>query len=289
MWVLLPLALMGCGGKEGTGEVVTDEITLENKYNQDETWSIELTWDEKISSTDSTGKTQIQEIKMESLMDYAVKSVDDKGVATITGRYASMKMGDFDSRDSSTYKSNMAMMYQLMASKEIVIRVDRQGHVLEVKGAEGLYSMGMPNSPLDDNKIMQENIEASLGIFPNKMVKKGDTWDRTYSISFGYPAVYKTTYTLKEVKGNMATIEVDSKLEPNKNAPPTYFPGGVELHQELHGSQSGTIIVDLEKGKITTTDLVLKISGKSTGKMGNMPLDIVMSTELRTQTRVIFK
>lgn len=289
IWALLPLvSLNACSVKETGSEVVTEEIELVNTYVKGETYSIQLNWDEKISSTDSTGKTQIQDIKMENVMHYEVKDVDNKGTATISGKYVSMKMGDFDSKDSTTWKSDMAMMYQLMASKEITMKIDRKGHVQSVTGAEGLYSMGVPNSPLDDNKIMQENIEGSIGFFPDKKVKKGDTWERTYAISFGYPCIYHDTYTLKEVRDSMATIEVSSKMEPNKEALPTYFPGGVELHQELNGTQSGTYMVDITKGKITQTDCMLKISGKATGKMGDKPLEIIMSTELGIKTKVIF-
>jgi len=287
-WAFLPFVLLtACGGN--TKETSDEGYDLLHKATKGETYSIHLDWNEKISSTDSTGNTQLTEIRMENVMDYLVTDVDDKGVATIKGKYASMKMGDFDSKDSSTYKNEMGMMYKLMASKEIVMEIDNKGNVLEVTGAEGMYSMGMPNSPLDDNKIMQENIQGSLGIFPGKKVKKGDTWEKTHAISFGYPCIYHDTYTLKDVKDGMATIELKSEMEPNREALPTYFPGGVELRQELAGTQTGTIVLDIEKGKIMSTDCARKINGKAKGQMGNKPVELVMSVDLKVKTEVKFE
>lgn len=141
---------------------------------------------------------------------------------------------------------------------------------------------------MDENKMMRENMQNALAIFPGKKVKKADSWEKTNEVTFGYPGIYKHTYTLKEVKDGIATIEDRAGIKPNLKAPPSYFPGNLIVRMELYGSQSGTITVDIKRGKILETEQTLKLSGKAKGAMDGKAFENVFSTELKTKTEVKF-
>lgn len=284
--LFLPVIIMAaCTNAHKAGN--TNPVNLAHKSIKGENYSITTTIAEKISSTDSTGNSQVQENNMESEINYTVADVDTRGVATINGKYASLKWGNFDSKKINI-NSDTAMVnyYNLIAQNQISMWVDTMGHVKKVTGAQGLYSMGIKDSPMDDNKILQETVNNALTIFPGKTVKKGDTWETKNKINYGYPGIYKNTYTLKDIVNGKATIEISSQITPNLLAPPTYFPGNISIRMELNGSQTGTIHVDIEKGKIMATDQTLRLSGKSMGTMAGKPFENIMSVEMTTKTKL---
>lgn len=132
LFVLLVIFSCGSGNKPG----IDESISLVHKSAKGERYSITVEWDETISSTDSTGSTQQRSIKMENVMDYQVEDVDARGVATISGKYTSMKVNGFNSQDSSTYGKDtiMARRFRAMAQKTLRFEVDSLGNVLKVMG-----------------------------------------------------------------------------------------------------------------------------------------------------------
>ena len=274
-----------CGGGDAKKEdkkTADGKIEILNKYTKGEIFYVTLNWDEKVTSTDEKGNKNTTPITMESLWKYEVLDVDENGISTIKGKYDKMKMGAFDSDDSTTFNDPSAVMMREMMKFEITIEVDTRGNVLELTGAEGMYSFGAPDSLLDDNKIMRENMQNGMGIFPDVPVAVGEKWEKNVNITYGYPCSYKNVYTLKSADNGIAVIDVNSTMTPLKDVPPTVFPGGYELYQELSGTQTGTIEVDIEKGKVLKSSYQVNISGTATGKMAGKEMSKVpIATDLK--------
>lgn len=264
-------------------------IEILNKYTKGDIYYVTLNWNEKVTSTDESGNTNTTPFVMESVWKYEVLDVDENGISTIKGNYDRMKMGGFDSEDSSTFNDPSAAMMMGMMKYETIMTLDTRGNVLEVTGAEGMYSFGSPDSLLDDNKIMKENAQNGLGVFPDIPVKVGEKWEKTVDISYGYPCTYKNVYTLKSITNGIALIDVNSTMSPLKNVPPTIFPGGYELYQELSGTQTGTVEIDIEKGKILKSSYQVNIGGTATGKMAGKEMSkMPVATDLKMDYTVQF-
>ncbi len=279
-----------CGKKKAKTKNASNSvngIVLENKYKKGESYIITTTWQEIISSTDPLGMQRKDTIKMENTMHFYVNDVDEKGTANVTGKYESMKMGQFNSSDSSTYGTLEGKMFRRMKNSVLKMKIDKTGAVLELTGANEIYSIGLPDSLIDDDKIMKENINNTLAIFPGK-VKVGDRWTRSNEITFGYPCKYLNNYQLKEIKNGMALIELTSDLRPFNNPPYTFFPGGIQLKQTLSGNQKGTIEIDVARGKITRSAYNLIISGTAKGTVQGKEMNMQINTDLRITNLVEF-
>lgn len=294
VFYLLPFVLffIACGGGE-TGKKedkkADGKIEILNKYTKGEVYYVTLKWDEKVTSTDESGKENSTPINMESVWKYEVLDVDENGVSTIKGKYDRMKFGGFNSEDSATFNDPSAMMFSGMMKYEITMKLDTRGNVLDLTGADGMYSFGAPDSLLDDNKIMMENLQNAMGVFPDVPVAVGEKWERTVDITYGYPCSYKNEYTLKSADKGVAVIDINSTMSPLKDIKPTIFPGGYELYQELSGTQTGTVEIDIEKGKVLKSVYDVKISGTATGKMAGKEMSKVpLSTELKMEYTVQF-
>jgi hypothetical protein len=205
---------------------------------------------------------------------------NDGGIRTLKGTYKkfnmSMKMMgmqiDIDSddvmelkSDGSREKNPIAMLkkvFSAIVGQSFTMKSDEEGKILEVAGFKEMISNMFDSLGLDSTDKLQSiaalndqfNDEAVRDqfaqlfyIFPNKKVKEGDSWVKTYSAGGKMPAKYSTTYTVKEVEGDFVTLLAKSKLEPDGDI-------------MINGSQEGELIVDSKTGLVVNAKFDQNIS-----------------------------
>ncbi len=242
-------------------------------------YNYEIVWD---MATKAMGN----ETKINLLGSYSMDvTADDGQVKTMTGTYESFKMNikmmgmeiDVDT-DKPTpalteeeIKANplgmISRMFAGIKGKSFTMKVDNEGKVLEVNGFEQIVS-GM----IDSMSVPEEaraQIQASLKdqfnddavkdqfaqvftIFPNKEVKVGDTWEKSYTVRGKTPSTFKTNYTVKAIDG--AHVSLDAK---------TKITGTGEMNMD--GSQTGTLLVDSQTGLVIDANFDQEIKVKSQG------------------------
>ncbi len=244
-----------------------------------------------------------QKMKMDMTMYYTLDVKEAEGdTKIITSTYdrfkLAMDMGGMMSIDMDTDKPMIAdegtdpkkdpmkmvnRVFGAIKGKQFQLKVDAEGKVLEVTGMKELASsiidsMGMD----DDDPAMKEKMreafskqfndadvksqfERILYIFPNKEVKVGDSWEKSTSMGGEMPAKYNSTYTVKEIEGDMVTLEENSRITSSNE------------QMEMNGKVKGTLVVDSRSGLVVSADQNMDI----TAKMQGTSVDIKAVTKVK--------
>jgi uncharacterized protein DUF6263 len=107
--------------------------------------------------------------------------------------------------------------------------------------------------------------------YPNGEVAVGDSWKKEIVIKTGNKMNCNATYTLKEVKDNIATIAIEGDL----------FGKGDKFGNEfsMEGKLTGTFTVDIKTGWPKTADTHQEFTLKMGGKDTPIKYDIHLTVE----------
>ncbi len=252
------------------------------KFNleQGKGYDYELVWD-----MDTKVAGQETAITMTGLYTMDITGIDEK-VRSVTTAYKRIKMDmnvmgmnlTMDSEAPPTAEGEgdgnpLGMMNKVMTAivgKKFVIKADEEGNILEVTGFEKIIndmidSMGLePSAKAQVDASMKDQFsEQSIKdqfapiftIFPNKEVKVGDTWDKSFSTGGKMAAKHTTTYTVKEIDGDHVTLSANTKIASKE-----------EDGQQISGSQTGKIIVDSKSGLMINAEFDQDIEVKAEGQ-----------------------
>ena len=221
-----------------------------------------------------------QPMKMEMAYYYSMDVADgekgNKQIVTAIDRLR-IKMGmagmnidvDTDKPASGTNSgsdpfSKINNMLAGVKGRTFTMDVDPEGHVVAVKGMEEMGKAIADSLQLEgedrlefekrfgqqlNEKATREQFERVWLIFPNREVKVGDSWTKTYSIGGQMPGKYVSEYTVKEIEGDMVTLEEETKIEPNGEEGPS-----------VKGKITGTAVVDSRSGLIVNSDQDMKMT-----------------------------
>ncbi|WP_409966728.1 hypothetical protein PIECOFPK_01199 [Mycovorax composti] len=188
----------------------------------------------------------------------SVYSFDDDGAnKTLHITYDKMKvdmnmLGMATTINSEDGMKQSAILKQLKG-KTVSLSITPQGDIVKVTGAENLLD-GIDADPSQIETIkgivgsdaVKSSMAMSMGFYPGKPVKVGQTWTKTITLTHPYELVSESAYTLKRVEGKKAFIEVLSKLHTPADAKMEY--GGMTMSVHLEGDVTGTYEVDLDTG-----------------------------------------
>ena len=218
---------------------------------------------------------------------YAMDVVDaQSGIKTITTTFKSFKMVmqmmgmtiDIDSdkpapRDTSSSNNPLTMISSLfrgIKGQKFQMKVSEEGKVVEVTGVKQLAQNIIDSMVLNEeykemmtksfseqfnDESIREQFEQAFFIFPNKEVKVGDSWEKSYNTAGPAGGSFVTVYTVDEIEGEMVTLDLKSKISRG------------EGDQSMKGVQSGTMVVDSRTGLIMQADLDQEIEGTAGLKM----------------------
>jgi hypothetical protein len=137
-----------------------------------------------------------------------------------------------------------------VVNKPFNMKVDAEGNILELTGmnaiVESLFdSIGMDEQAKNKarasmkDQFNDETIKGRFAMvftfFPNREVKPGDTWEKTYSIGGSMGGKFTTTYTVKDIDGDHVSLTSVSKISSGD--------GG-----DISGTQTGNLLVDSKTG-----------------------------------------
>ena len=162
----------------------------------------------------------------------------------------------------------MSRMFAGIKGKEFTMKVDEEGKVLEVSGFEQIVN-GMVDS-LDVTEDIKMQMRASLKdqfneqnikdqfaqvftIFPNKEVKLGDTWEKSWQMGGRMPAKYITKYTVKGIEGDHVSLAAQTNI------------GSDSDDMKIKGNQTGNLLVDSKTGLVINAEFNQDIETKTRG------------------------
>ncbi len=218
--------------------------------------------------------------------DYTMTIVDDNGaVKSLSTVYKKLRM-DVDAGgmhmemgsdvptggEEMDFKTNpmgaMSKIFGGLMNKPFIIKVDEEGNVLEVNGFEKILEGMIDSLPMDENvkkqskaslkeqfneQSIKDNFAQIFTIFPNKEVKVGDSWEKSYVTGGKMGAKFTTTYKVKEIEGDHVTLSTNSKITPSGT------------QGEVEGEQTGKILVDSKTGLMINATFDQDMKVKSEG------------------------
>jgi len=121
-----------------------------------------------------------------------------------------------------------------------------------------------------NGEVIRQTMESSLKIFPEKAVKVGESWVVSTKMQITMPIEASTTYTLKEVKDNVATLSIKGNLISKGD----FETMGNKMQTDLSGMNIGDTQVDIKTGIILNSHTRTELYGKM--KVANQAIDFNM-------------
>ncbi|MCX8019458.1 MAG: DUF6263 family protein [Chitinophagaceae bacterium] len=227
-------------------------------------------------SMDLTQNIMGQDMKMNSLMYYSMEvEKEEKDFKHIISTFSRLKIKtsiaginiDVDtdikpSEDSSDYgqmASNlMNKIFRGMVGQKFSMKVNQEGQILEITGFDKIGENIASNLGLEGEEKEQfieltktrfnseetrDNLQRFWYFFPNKEIKPGDSWEKTYESGGQMPAVYHSVFKVKEIEGNMVYLDEESKVKPRQDSP-----------AKISGDVKGTSVVDSRTGLVVSSN-----------------------------------
>jgi len=229
-------------------------------------YSYDMTWD-----TDQKVMERNDKIRLEGNFSFETIS-DDGTVKTLKGEYRRFRLYmkimdlemDIDTDKPATAASeneSMEGMMQRLFSKikgsSFTMQVDEIGNIKSVTGFDEVINGIIGAAGL--NKEMELQMRASLNdqfseqelknqlapvfvIFPDHVIKQGDSWQRKYGIAGKVPADFTTTYTVKQIEGDHVELDAESVI------------GSAGEGMQIKGKQSGNLLVHSKTGLVLNAE-----------------------------------
>ena len=161
----------------------------------------------------------------------------------------------FDSDKKEDMDGQMGAKLKDMIGVAKEITVNKQGKVLESKDTAAATGSNDPMASLLGSLTAKGTTFPILAPFPARAVKSGDSW----TDSSGTPETMKlvNTYTLKQVSGNEATIDITGQMAKTG----VIEQQGMQLTMNLTGTITGSSIVDVSTGLLKKNETSMKVGG----------------------------
>lgn len=275
--VLADTAAVLCAGPGG-------KVDLKLRLQQGKTYKTRMVYDQKMTQT---FQGREMEMNQKMAMDFAfdVQKVGEAGDATIKVTFqrisAEMEgpMGEisYDSASPTEVDHPMMKGFAAIAGESYTMVLSEKGEVKKVDGVKEMMSRIIDSLELPDGQakeMMKKQFENMFGdqataqmmgqwfsMIPDRPVGVGDAWTKTISITAGMPMTIDSKWTLRERRGGVAVMAVESVLKSNPDAGPMEM-GPMKITMDISGEQSGTYELDESTGWIVRSRMTQKISGE---------------------------
>lgn len=258
-----------------------EKIQYQMKFKKGQKYYLRMITEQKISQT-----TGAQEQTVDQTTGFGwncdVNDVDDDGNAWLKYTYNWVKLEqkspkkevDYDSGKKILQVPKIAEGFAALLGENFSLKLTQLGTVEKAKGLDvvrrnvaGKLSQGTMKEQLVKGiehqlsaDAMKELVEGVIAIYPDRPVGVGDSWSRTVVLSYGFPMIVDSKWTLKERKKGMAIIKVKSTVKPNLEAKP-FEMGPAKVSYEMSGLQDGLIEIQESTGLILHSKVNQNISG----------------------------
>jgi hypothetical protein len=261
-------------GKASAGKMLKFNLEKGKGYDYEIIWDLETNID----------TIKFSKINIAGL--YAMEVIDDSaGIKTLSTVYKDLRMNidmrgismniesnkpDTSGQDEANLPQKMmTKMFSAIIGKPFIIKADEEGNVIEVKGFDALITSMVDSVALSEDQKMialatmkgqfndeeiKNQFAQALTIFPNKEVKVGDSWEKSYAVGGQMPSKLAATYTVKQIEGDHVTMTSKAKISS----------GGSET--QISGDQDGNIIVDSKTGLVINAEFKQDIQVNANGR-----------------------
>lgn len=266
-----------------TGEPVDLKLNLQSGSQY--LYSIDTKMTTEQSAMGQTLKTT-NNMLMESTYDVKDGENGNKAI-TVTYDRLSMELQNalvhmsYDSRDSNGSDSSLKHLTKMLG-KPFTMQVSPQGEVLRVDGLSEIINSMDDSAKLAlggtfNDSAIRSMMQQSLNIFPDKPVRPGDTWKKTYQYDMSVMGMkIDNEFKLLSVNNGTAKVEVKSKITGGGTM------GGDEqmkgMQMDLAGEQKGSMDVDVATGLISDGRLEQTVKGNIS--MMSMKVPITMQQQV---------
>ncbi len=251
-----------------------------------------------------------QKNKIVFIAAYAIKVTDDDGkIKSIVGEYKDFKMKmnmmgqeiNIDGakkpvqlNDSSIQGDPMAMLsnaFSGIIGKQFNLKVDEKGNILEVTGFDELVNGMITAMNLSEEKKMmvkaslkdqfnadkiKESFAPMFNIYPDKEIKIGDSWERSYNLTSGTTTRYSTQYTVKSFNGDNVLLDANTKIDPVSDSSTS----GITGNMQMSGTQSGIMTVNTKSGLVVDAELTQNLETS-----GDLKMKMIGKTKMKGRKR----
>lgn len=237
----------------------------------------------------AAGKEVSQE---EKIVDYGFKKMKAKSAKKPNNQHYEVIIKDIyleknDLTDTFQYhhKGNLSTNkrlengYEKLINYQFDIGISERGSIITKSNFEDAYEKDFGTADIFDNtdlevikqqvklKFNKKTVEDALRYFeytyPSDSVAVNDSWTVIDTLYPEFGVLSKMNYTLKEIKNNIAFIEIKSNLYRDEN-----FKGldmdMMHLKFDLRGQQEGMVLLDLKTGWIRKLTIAQNITGRMT-------------------------
>lgn len=262
------------------------ENSLDIKFNvkKGDKYKVVVTSVQKVAEDLSGQKMNIdQTIKVGYLYD--ITDVADDGTAAVNIKFDTVALNmssgsttyEYDSSKKADSNDPQSLAYGALVGHSFTAKIGEDGVIKEVSGVDKILSDIIDKLQLSDQNLknsISESLKQSFGdeaikqglgsmtnIYPNdKKVKVGDSWESKQTIAAGYPMIINDKYTMKENKGDIITLDVDSTIDADNSSNPMDL-AGLKIKYTLKGTQKGTMKLTKSNGFIQSGEIDQNVTG----------------------------
>jgi len=269
------------------------QTTLEWKFKEGEKFYVEEVNDLK-QNVSIIGKDVKNNIKITTISSYYVKSVSGPEVTL------EQKIESVDVKSSGDgLGGQMDKLFEKLQGANFQITL-KEGKVSKIKGysefikklADGDEGAGKFAKELLSEDALKKSIEDLFGNLPTKAISPGDTWSQEATIPFGPLGSFKTskdmTYKEKDKDGALITYKSKMSYIPPKDAA---FGGLLKIVKGNIKSENakGSLLFNPEKGRLVRATFSMVARGSMTVEIMGNQLEMDLSADQTTTTRVLTK
>ncbi|MEP1305064.1 MAG: DUF6263 family protein [Balneola sp.] len=277
------------------------QIQLDYSLKTGTTYTTKVLLDQSISQT-IMGQSQNSDSDQGYGIKMTVIDIED-GNYSIKMVYNSIMINQpmvglsYNSETATTEPTGPAKAIASVLDKELNFTLGKDGVISNITGFEALLDSMVANMGITDenqasafkaqmsaqynSQTIEDQLNRTLIVFPNKELNKGDTWSEDQSITTPFALNIQTTYELAGYDNDTATLNITSDIfteggEMSMN--------GATMTPDLTGVQSGTIKVDRKTGLILESNMEQLISGLlniTSPQEMEIPMEITGKTEVK--------
>lgn len=237
-------------------------------------YEYEITWD-------MDQKMMDKESKINLLAGYSFEVTGEKDkIKTLRGVYNNFRLYmkimdmemDIDTEkpvDNISGDDPMNLMKKLFSGikgKAFTMKVDEEGNVLSVTGFDEIINGMVDSAGVNEDMKMQMRVSLrdqfneeelknqfaqAFMIFPNRVVKAGDSWQKKYNMGGKMPAAFSTTYTVKKMDNEQVTLDAKTTI------------GSAGGPIEVQGQQTATLLVNSATGLVVNAEFIQEMETKT--------------------------
>ncbi len=237
-------------------------------------------------------------------MSYIFEAIDDsagwkKMHATISRIAMNMDAGGMkinidsdhpDTANSANPMGKIGQVFSAMKGGQFSFTINDKGEVGYVTGIQEMMQKAL--SSFNDPSItagamaglsksfneeqFKQNLEQSFGIYPDKAIKPGDSWQKSMTINNnGIVMKADNTYTLESVENNNANIKIVSKISSGGDSTQM---GGMKT--KLDGTMNGNMRFDISTGMPMSGQTNMQMTMQVENQGNTVPINMTMTMQI---------